>query len=221
MDHDHVTPGVERLLTAPAEFVDSDHPDVGAMAARLTEGVRDDAARAKRIFEFVREVPYVGEDFEDLETYRASSVLARGRGYCVSKASLFAALARAAGLPTAVAFADVRNHLASPQLLEAMGTDTFAWHGYAEVRVEGRWLAVSPTFDTPTCRRAGVPPIEFDGRHDAILQRFDGGGEMEYVVRHGTFHDVPARFLAREMVRLYPFAAAGGLRRFNQRQIAR
>lgn len=220
MDRD-TTPALERLFLAPAEYVDSEHPSIQNMATQVTGGARDAAARAGCIYDFVREVPYLGEDFEDLETYRASSVLARGRGYCVSKASLFAALARAAGLPAKVAFADVRNHLASPQLLEAMGTDTFAWHGYAEVLVDGRWLAVSPTFDSETCRRAGVPPLEFDGRHDALLQRFDGGGAMDYVVRHGAHHDVPARFLAREMVRLYPFAAAGGLRRFNERHADR
>lgn len=221
MDHRHTTPARRRLLAAPAEFVDSDHPDIQSTAARLTSSTTNEAERARRIYRFVREVPYLGEDFEDLETYRASSVLARGRGYCVSKASLFVALARAAGMPAAVAFADVRNHLASPQLLEAMGTDTFAWHGYAEVLVAGRWLAVSPTFDSATCQRAGVPPLEFDGHHDALLQRFDGGGEMDYVVRHGVFHDVPARFLAQEMVRLYPFTASGGLRRFNERQASR
>ncbi len=77
-------------------------------------------------------------DYTDLETYRASSVLQRGRGYCVGKAALYAALCRAAGIPARVGFADVRNHLATRRLLEAVGTDLFAWHGYVELQLNGR-----------------------------------------------------------------------------------
>ena len=112
--------------------------------------------------------------------------------------------------------ADVSNHLASPRLLAAMGTDIFAWHGYSQLFLGGRWVSVSPTFDPEACRRAGVPPLDFDGEHDALLQSFDApGATMAYLKPHGFFHDVPARFLAAEMQRLYPFAADHGITRFQ------
>lgn len=207
---------IDAVFTAPAEYVDSAHPSVIATARTLTGG--DPAATLVALFDFVRDLPYEADDFEDLETYRASHVLAAGHGYCVSKASLFAALARAAGFPARVGFADVRNHLTSPRLAAAMGTDLFAWHGYAEVRNAGRWIKVSPTFDPATCRRAGVDPLTFNGRDDALLQSFDGtGATMRYERHHGTFHDVPARFLAAEMPRLYPFTRNGGLAAFKRR----
>jgi transglutaminase-like putative cysteine protease len=105
-----------------------------------------------------------------------------------------------------LAFADVTNHLASPRVLDLMGSRTFAWHGYAQVRLAGRWVSVSPTFDSALCARLGVPRLEFDGERDAHLQPLDESGRvfLRYVRRHGTFHDVPARFLARQMPRLYP-----------------
>jgi transglutaminase-like putative cysteine protease len=97
-----------------------------------------------------------------------------------------------------------------------MGTDVFAWHAYAQLFLAGRWVSVSPTFDAATCRRAAVPVLEFDGEHDALLQSFDGSGAtMSYIKRHGTFHDVPARFLAAEMPALYPFARDHGITRFQ------
>lgn len=200
---------------APAEYVDSHHPAVAARARALCSGADDAHDAARRVFAFVRDIPYEADDFEDPGMFRASRVLARGHGYCVAKASLCAALARCAGIPARVAFADVRNHLASPRLLAALGTDTFAWHGYDELWLGGRWVAVSPTFDTATCERAGVPPLEFDGVHDAHLQAFDGGRPMVYVKHHGSFHDVPARFLAAEMPRLYPSFADRGVSRFK------
>jgi transglutaminase-like putative cysteine protease len=222
---------------APADYVDSDHPLIIARARQLRAGVSAAAGAetvagaetetvagaetetvaeaARAVFYFVRDLRYRGGDFEDLEIYRASSVLAAGHGYCVGKASLCAALARAAAIPARLGFADVRNHLASPRLRAAMGTDVFAWHGYTQLFVGGRWVSVSPTFDRAACERAGVAPLEFDGKHDALLQSFDGSGAtMSYVKRHGTFHDVPARFLAAEMPRLYPFARDHGITRF-------
>ena len=215
----HHNPGewqqsAEAVCLAPAEYIDSHHPLVAAQAGRLraAAGTERDAARA--IYYFVRDLTYEGGDFEDLEIFRASSVLAAGHGYCVGKASLCAALARAAGIPARISFADVRNHLASPRLLQAMGTDIFAWHGYTELLLGATWIKVSPTFDIGICQRAGVAALEFDGEHDAMLQSFDGTSSMHYVREHGAFHDVPARFLAEEMQRLYPFTRSHGVSRF-------
>jgi transglutaminase-like putative cysteine protease len=201
------------VFRAPAEYVDSDHPAVVATAADVIATGPGDPLVA--LYEFVRDLPYEADELEELDTYRASSTLAAGHGYCVSKAALLAALARAAGYAARVAFADVRNHLASPRLLAAMRTDVFAWHGYTELVVDGRWVQVSPTFDRATCRRFGVEPLAWDGRHDALLQAFDGGGTMHYVRVHGSFHDVPARFLAAEMPRRYPFVRDRGIAAFK------
>jgi transglutaminase-like putative cysteine protease len=203
---------------APAEYVDSHHPRVAAQAGELCATAATIQESARAIYQFVRDLDYEGGDFEDLEIYRASSVLSGGLGYCVGKASLCAALARSAGIPARVAFADVRNHLAAPRLLRAMGTDIFAWHGYTELLLRGQWVKVSPTFDTATCQRGGVAPLEFDGEHDALLQSFDGSASMSYVKVHGAFHDIPARFLAAEMPRLYPFARDRGISRFRAAQ---
>jgi len=204
------------VYLAPADYIDSDQPEIIARARQLCGDASGGPEAARAVYYFVRDLRYEGGDFEDLEIYRASSVLAAGHGYCVGKAALCAALARAAGIPARLGFADVRNHLASPPLLAAMGTDVFAWHAYAQLYLGGRWVSVSPTFDAATCRRADVRALAFDGEHDALLQSFDGSGAtMSYIKRHGIFHDVPARFLATEMPRLYPFARNHGITRFQ------
>jgi hypothetical protein len=112
-----------------------------------------------------------------------------------------------------------------PALGEAAGTRGYpdevqerrnrAWHGYADVFVGGRWVQASPTFDSALCRRVGVAPLRFDGVHDALLQAFGGTTTMTYVVTHGWYQDVPARFLAAEMLRRYPFARDHGVSRFK------
>jgi transglutaminase-like putative cysteine protease len=204
----------ELLHLAPAEYVDSDHPAVETLAGSV---VGDPRSVAREHYRFVRDEirydPYV--DYTDLGTFRASAVLARGSGYCVGKASLYAALCRASGIPARIGLADVRNHLATPRLLEAVGSDLFAWHGFVEVKIGDAWLKASPTFNLSLCERLGVEPLAFDGESDAMLQPFDATGRtfMTYERIHGSFFDVPAKCLVRDMARLYPrLCVRGGIR---------
>lgn len=196
----------ERILLAPASFIDSDHPEI-VRAALSFEG-NSPIETATALYGFVRDAirydPYV--DYTDLETFRASSLLSRGAGYCVGKASLYAALCRASGIPARIGLADVRNHLATPRLLEAVGTDLFAWHGFVELKLGDTWLKASPTFNRTLCEKLGVAVLPFDGARDAMLQPYDAAGRtfMTYERMHGVFFDVPAHFLVREMARLYP-----------------
>ena len=206
-----------RLYLSPAEFTDSDHPSVRAKAAAVAGAQPDPEARARALYVAVRDGirydPYI--DYTDPATYRASSVLEKGHAYCVGKASLYVALCRASGIPARLGLADVKNHLATPRLLEAVGTDIFVYHGYVEIMPGDKWVKATPTFNVSLCQKLGVAPLEFDGRHDALMQSFDAKGRafMSYIVQHGTFFDVPTKFLIGEMVRLYPkLCRPGGLR---------
>ncbi len=152
--------------------------------------------------------PYVPPD--DPDTYRASAVVARGRGYCVGKASLLAAAARARGIPARITFADVRNHLATPRLLELIGTDVFIYHGITELWLAGRWIKATPTFNLTLCEKFRIRPLEFDGRADAVLHPFDRDDRqhMEYLRARGTYADVPIDILMPAMLQAYPRLAA-------------
>ena len=205
------------LYLSPAEFIDSGHEHVRAKARQAAGSASDPAEQARARYRAVRDEirydPYI--DYTDPETYRASSVLAKGHGYCVGKASLYVALCRASGIPARLGLADVKNHLATPRLLEAVGTDVFAYHGYVEVMPGRDWVKATPTFNVALCQRLGVPPLEFSGEADALLQPFDANGRefMSYIAQHGTFFDVPVKFLIGEMTRLYPkLCQPGGLR---------
>jgi len=162
----------------PSEFVDSGAPAVVAFARRVTGGETDEVRRAVRLYHAVRDeiayTPYC--DFRSPDTYRASATLARGSGFCVAKAGLLAAAARAAGIPARVGFADVRNHLATPRLRRLMGTDVFYYHGYTELHLGGRWVKATPAFDRGLCERFGVPALDFDGLRDSLFQPYDAAG---------------------------------------------
>ncbi len=192
---------------APTYFLDSDHPDVVAFA----EGAAADAAtaveRAVRLFYAVREgLLYDPYTFTaDRDAYRASVIVHQKRAFCVPKAILLAAGARSLGIPARLGFADVKNHMSSAKLRAQMRTDLFAFHGYAELHLDGKWLKATPAFNLALCERFGTVPLEFDGRSDALLQPYDQSGRrhMEYVRDRGTFAEFPFEEMIRVFIETY------------------
>src|SRR5262245_66536940 len=96
----------------PTTYVDSDAESVVAFARRVAGGLGDPVAQAVALYYAVRdEITYTAYcDFTSVETYRASACLARGAGFCVVKAALLAAGARAVHIPAPAGFAGRRNH---------------------------------------------------------------------------------------------------------------
>jgi transglutaminase-like putative cysteine protease len=193
---------------APTEYIQSDHPEVVAFARRSSAGAESDRERAVRLYYAVRDgFRYDPWAFSlEPEVFRASTTLAAGTGFCIPKAILLAAAARAVGVPARLAFADVRNHLASERLLAVMRTDVFAFHGLTELEIDGRWVKATPAFDLTLCELFGVLPLEFDGASDSILHPFDRQGKrhMEYLVDRGSYDDLPLEELTRVSHERYP-----------------
>jgi transglutaminase-like putative cysteine protease len=192
----------------PTACVESAAPAVRDFVARVTAGAADPRARAVRLFYAVRDEirydPY-GVVLTP-EFLRATSVLARGAGFCVAKAVVLAAGARAAGIPARLGFADVRNHLTTERLRAQMGTDVFAFHGFTELHLDGRWVKATPTFNRSLCDRFGVKPLDFDGVSDSLLHPFDSAGQrhMEYIRDRGTHVDVPFDEMRAVFAEYYP-----------------
>jgi len=191
----------------PTRYIDSGHPSIAVFASEHARG-RDDTARAVALYYAVRDGvrynPFL--NFSDPEVFRASSVLEKGEGFCIGKAALLAAAARAAGIESRVGFADVRNHLTTPKLAETMGSDLFVYHGYAEMKLEGRWVKATPAFNLALCQRFRVKPLEFDGVNDSIFHPFDEDERrhMEYLRDRGSFIDVPVADIQLAFRETYP-----------------
>jgi transglutaminase-like putative cysteine protease len=179
----------------PGRYIDSGAPTVTAFAKAAADGEGDALARVLRLYRAVRDDivydPYV--DLSDPANFRASGVLAAGRGFCIGKAALLAACCRVVGVEARVGYADVRNHLSSPRLTEHMGTDVYVWHSYTDILIDGAWVKATPAFNSALCRRLGLEPLAFDGRSDSLLHPYDRAGRlyMQYLNDRGTYADVP------------------------------
>jgi transglutaminase-like putative cysteine protease len=193
----------ELMLNPPPELclqstsiIDSEHPQIVAFTHRLLgQATKDPAKKAVRMYQAVRDSIWYDPYFPFYlpQHYQASFILEQKRGYCVSKASLLCALGRAAGIPSRVGFATVKNHLATRQLLKFIGSDLFVYHGFVEFYLEGRWVKATPTFNKELCERHQVPPLDFNGREDALFQAYNIQNQrfMDYVDYHGTYADIP------------------------------
>ena len=96
----------------------------------------------------------------------ASDVFSRRRGVCRDYATLYAALARIAGVPTrlcaGIVYADLDGHAA------------FFYHAWAESYVaQGQWVAVDPTLYDPSLQIDYVDATHIKFAQGSVTQMYD------------------------------------------------
>ena len=183
------------IYLAPTDYIESDQPEIINYARTFVEEEEDARIKAVKLYYAVRD-EIIYNPYRILftpEGFKARTTLSNRFGYCGAKAVLLAALGRAEGIPARLGFADVKNHLTSEKLRAIMQTDIFAWHGYTEFYLNGKWVRATPAFDKFLCEATNIKPLEFDGLEDSIFHEFDRLGQkhMEYVNDHGRFADFP------------------------------
>src|SRR5215203_3538302 len=192
----------------PTEFLDFDQKSVLEFAEANTSGTKNDTDKAVALYTAVRDGFQYNPYILDLrrEGLKASNLLTRNRGYCVEKAVLLAASARAVNIPSRLSFYIVRNHIATERLERALKKNYLVFHGAAEVYLNGNWLKTTPAFNAGLCKYLGVEPLEFDGTRDSIFQEYDAQGNvfMEYLHDYGFFSDLPYELYLQELGKHYP-----------------
>jgi transglutaminase-like putative cysteine protease len=194
----------------PTEFLDFQKDRVKKKANEITDGLKSDKEKAIALFYWVRDnIKY------NMYTYnpkikanlKASVTLRRKNGFCMSKAVLLSALARATGIPARIRMVDIINHKISPKIVELMQTNVFHCHGISEILINGTWIKLTPVFDKVTALKAGfVPLIEFDGNNDALFESHDKEGNLfvEYVKDYGIYSDLPIKQIVEIFTKAYP-----------------
>ena len=185
---------MEHYLRA-SPTIEADHKKIIETATNVTRGCTSDEEKAVGLFYFVRDSIryniYMISVF--IEDFRASRILEWGKAYCVQKAVLLTALGRAAGIPSRLVFAKIRNHRIPDHVVQMFKTNIFPRHGYNQFFLNGRWISAAATFDKVLCEKNGLPTVEFDGKRDAILPGKDlkGAPYIEYIEKFPPKEDLP------------------------------
>jgi transglutaminase-like putative cysteine protease len=188
-------------------IMDSENAEVIQFADDAVGNEVEPIGKAVKLYYAVRDMiwydPYY--PFYLPEHYRASNIIKSRRGFCIHKAALLCALGRTCGIPTRIGFANVRNHLATRQLLDYMGTDIFAYHGFTEFYLEGKWVRATPAFNKELCLRHNVAPLEFNGLEDSIFHAYNNENKlfMEYLEYLDTYSDVPVDVILAGFEKVY------------------
>ncbi len=144
-----------REALAATRYLQSDHPEIVALARRAAGQTSDPARAARNIEKFV--AAYI--ELKDLSVgYATALEVARSRqGDCSEHAVLVAALCRAAGIPARMG--------AGVAYIEGPGAEagTFGPHAWAEAYLEGKWVGLDAAL-----------PGGFDAGHIALAYG-DGG----------------------------------------------
>lgn len=109
-----------------------------AVGASLTSSLPTEVAKARRLYEWVRdEIPHSLDARHETVTCRASDVLRHRTGICFAKSHLLSALLRAVGIPTGLCYQVLRFDPSSERLI---------LHGLNGIYLQslGRWLRVDP-----------------------------------------------------------------------------
>lgn len=140
------------------------------------------------------------------EKYKASHIGQNSSGNCVEKSVLLISCLRGLGIPARLHLGKVKNHIAVERLTEKFGSNELTPHGMVNVELNGKWLKMSPAFNTALCKIFNVAALEFDGENNSFLQQYNSSGSlfMEYVDDYGHFEDVPVEFMVNNIKEHYP-----------------
>jgi len=192
----------------PTEFIDFNEPEVQEFVNSCISVDRNTNENIIRLYYKVRDnIIYNTHDiFFKTPFFKASSTIKRGFGFCIPKAILLAAVARAIGVPSRLNFADVTNHIASDSILEKLQTNVFVFHSYTELFLNEKWVKATPAFNISMCNKFNVEALDFDGKNDSLFQQFDKKGNkyMEYLFDHGTYDDLPYEKMLKSFENAYP-----------------
>jgi len=189
-------------------FINSDADEIAAFTEQHIAGRETDLDKAVSLYYAVRDLivynPFVFS-FKRNE-YQASFALNMGEGFCIQKALLLAAVARAAGIPARPGFANVLNHQNPENIRKILNSDLYVFHGYTEMYLENKWVKATPAFNISMKEKFGYNIPEFNGREDSGFHPLNLAGEkhMEYVHDYGTFEDYPFELFIDEYKKHYP-----------------
>jgi hypothetical protein len=147
---------------------DFTHPTVQAQAERLCVGLSDRREFLEYIFLFVRDEILFGFP-PKWDAVKASETLEYQIGYCNSKATLFAALCKAVGIPARIhtGLIDIQiMYGIFPSISFPLLPDT-GGHSWVEVQIDSEWKPVDSYINDKKFYQAALKKLESSGRKTA------------------------------------------------------
>ncbi len=148
----------------PTQFLEVDDPEIKGIAAEITKNHKTDLDKARAIFNWV---------YKNLEKRgsitipTAKQVLRERYGDCNEHATLYAALARAAGIPTETLVGLIYQG------------DGFYYHAWNVSWIGGQWVPIDPVYGEFPARPYRITLQQGDLEKQATIMSVIGSLEIE------------------------------------------
>ena len=149
-----VEPAVVERYLRPSLSVPSRNSQIRGMAREITAEARDTLEWVRALVEWIRE----NIERKPVDVFTALDVLSGRKAECQGHSFLYTAFARALEIPTRV----VNGIVYSPD------HQGFLYHTWAESLVDGRWMAVDPTFGQLPADATHIKFIEGEDLSDLL-----------------------------------------------------
>jgi len=177
----------------PTQFINSNHPTIIEKVNELIRSPDSPPYKARTIFYFIRDqIKYEFKAKFVTEQYIASNILQNGKGFCIQKAILFCALARAAGIPAGIYFYDIVDHTLPRGFVRLMQTNILYHHGITALFLNGTWYRYDATLHLSLVQKNKFIPVEFSPHQDCLMHdhTLTAQKHIEYLEEYGLFADV-------------------------------
>jgi len=139
-----------RYFLLPSPRIESDDPEIIALAEKITGGYTDDLAKTRAVHDWVCNNVWgdldAGHTFADSPEQSALKTLGKGYAVCQGYANLTIALLRAAGIPAKFVIGRVATN-ATATFVESDVTAS-GNHVWVEALVGNRWVIIDTTWDS-------------------------------------------------------------------------
>ena len=181
---------------------DHTHPLVEEKAKELTSGESTVLDQVHRIFEFSRDDVRFGFP-PTWDAVTASETIERRAGYCNTKATLFHALCKAAGIPSRIhtGLIDIEIMRGIFPSLAFAAMPKVGGHSWTEVQIEGKWRSIDAYIVDSTLYNKALPVLKATGKKTGYtISEVKGPSGCEFsfgtfvmmgavVEDHGTWDD--------------------------------
>jgi transglutaminase-like putative cysteine protease len=162
------------IFLQATQYINSDHPDIVAKAAELTQECKTQEDEARVLYEFVRDF----HNMVDSVYTPASETLKIGGRSCFDRAVLLCALCRSVGIPARMHIQKVT--LKNRRKVKGEWVNSIFLHGIMGMYLNGHWRLYDTegyewkwVFWTRDESRASEMPLPFSPDHDCTLPSND------------------------------------------------
>lgn len=181
---------MDKYLEA-SEYIDWQQAEILVLAKQLAKDADNDAAIAKRCFEWVRdEIKHSWDYQQDPVTCKASDVLKQGTGYCYAKSHLLAALLRANNIPAGLCYQRLSiNDDGAPYSLHGLNAVYLKDFGWYRVDARGNKQGVDAQF-LPPREKLAFPINEMNEKDFPDILAEPHNAVVEALTRYQSVKDV-------------------------------